>query len=367
MTDLLQQQKQQQQQQQQQQQVRKRSGDDDHSAAGGDAHQADGGTAAVKRVREQATTKEKTKANTKKDFTSVVTITFGDQAENHAGMQKIGELASEGFSIADLQKAKLAFEKQGCQCELVMLPCSDARVANVAEAAILIVRNGVRALLKEVKDVKDVKDAEKIAVAGKNVVEDDRGERVGERVGDDDLDLDDGAVADRMLEEHNALKPDTQAKMRGRVVNKHARHNLCFSEQGQVAQIEEGKGTVVAYRDVPMTAQLRDRLPAFWGAKAHKLVAEGNYYYDISKCGIGFHGDSERRKVIAVRLGATMPLHYQWFVQSKPVGDRHKFKLNHGDVYAMSEKATGFDWKKKTIPTLRHAAGCSKFLSITKK
>jgi hypothetical protein len=30
----------------------------------------------------------------------------------------------------------------------------------------------------------------------------------------------------------------------------------------------------------------------------------------------------------------------------------------------MSEKAVGFDWKKKKIPTLRHAAGCIKYLTI---
>lgn len=29
---------------------------------------------------------------------------------------------------------------------------------------------------------------------------------------------------------------------------------------------------------------------------------EGNYYYDINKTGIGFHGDSERKKVIAISL-----------------------------------------------------------------
>jgi hypothetical protein len=33
----------------------------------------------------------------------------------------------------------------------------------------------------------------------------------------------------------------------------------------------------------------------------------------------------------------------------------------------MSDKAVGFDWKKKNIMTLRHAAGCEKFLEIKKK
>jgi hypothetical protein len=32
-------------------------------------------------------------------------------------------------------------------------------------------------------------------------------------------------------------------------------------------------------------------------------------------------------------------------------------KLNDGDMYIMSEKAVGTDWKKKNICTLRHSAG----------
>jgi hypothetical protein len=32
----------------------------------------------------------------------------------------------------------------------------------------------------------------------------------------------------------------------------------------------------------------------------------------------------------------------------------------------MSEKAVGADWLQKVQPTLRHAAGCAKFLKIGK-
>ena len=45
-----------------------------------------------------------------------------------------------------------------------------------------------------------------------------------------------------------------------------------------------------------------------------KSLGEGNYYYDIKKCGIGFHGDAERRKVVGIRLGDSIPLHFQWFL-----------------------------------------------------
>ena len=84
----------------------------------------------------------------------------------------------------------------------------------------------------------------------------------------------------------------------------------------------------------------------------------------MSKCGIGFHGDSERKKVIGVRLGASIPLHFQWFHKSKPIGERVKIMLSHGDMYVMSEKATGYDWKSSSKITLRHAAGSKKYLTI---
>lgn len=90
------------------------------------------------------------------------------------------------------------------------------------------------------------------------------------------------------------------------------------------------------------------------------MKAEGNYYYDIAKCGIGFHGDSERKKVIALRLGASLPLQYR-FYQGGAVGVRMKLMLHHSDLYIMSEKAAGFDWKNRSIHTLLHAAGCTKF------
>ena len=36
-------------------------------------------------------------------------------------------------------------------------------------------------------------------------------------------------------------------------------------------------------------------------------------YHNAENCGVGFHGDDERRMVISVRLGQEMKLQYQWF------------------------------------------------------
>jgi hypothetical protein len=63
-------------------------------------------------------------------------------------------------------------------------------------------------------------------------------------------------------------------------------------------------------------------------------------------------------------MGETMPLYFKWFQNSEPVGEAFELILNDGDMYIMSEKAVGFDWLKKKIPTLRHSTGCSKFTGI---
>ena len=74
--------------------------------------------------------------------------------------------------------------------------------------------------------------------------------------------------------------------------------------------------------------------------------------------------EEERRKVIALRMGASMTLYYQWFLRGEPVGPRLAIPLHDGDMYVMSEKAVGTDWKKKVIYTLRHATGADKFCSM---
>ena len=55
-----------------------------------------------------------------------------------------------------------------------------------------------------------------------------------------------------------------------------------------------------------------------------------------------------------------------WFYKSKPISSPIEVKLNSGDVYIMSEKAVGYDWTKRIIPTLRHAAGANKYISLDK-
>jgi len=191
-----------------------------------------------------------------KEKTSTITLTFGDMAENHVGMQKIGSMAKEGFSYSDLQTIQKTFLEKGTECELKDLvssaDLSGPDIDGIEPAHILIIRKGVDSLLQS------------------------------------------RSIDDLLLQEQEQLDVDKKALMYGRVVHKHARHNLCFDEKAQDPDYAKGRGRVVAYSEVPLTQRLRNHLALACGPKASNLTCEGNYYYDIKKCGIGWHGDSER-------------------------------------------------------------------------
>lgn len=244
------------------------------------------------------------------------TITFGDVAENHAGMQKIGKEIPRGLTYSDLRKAQLYFEKKGYKTEMIKLKkllegveIEDDRT--VRKAYVLIIRNYI-------KNTK------------------------------------------ALSKEHKALLPDTKAYMRGKVCNKHARHNLCFADFDQEAKFEEGKGTIVNFSRLPETTKIRDEITKLFSPKIENPVAEGNYYFS-DECGIGWHGDGERKFVFAVRLGDDMDINYAWYHRSKRVSEKWSTVLHDGDAYIMSLKAVGYDWKKSSRYTLRHSAGNSSF------
>jgi hypothetical protein len=252
---------------------------------------------------------------------STITLTFGDMAENHVGMEQIGARVAkgQGVHLADLKAILLTCKSAGIAAKLHVL--NGPGQATAAPAYLLIIKKGVDALLGS------------------------------------------GSTA-ALFAEQAALDHDKKALMYKRVCNKKARWNLCFSEEGHPPCYEEGKGRVVAYDDVPLTRALHAALPSWFGPKAEGLQCEGNYYYDASSCGIGYHGDTERRRVFAVRLGATIPICFQWFQRGEPVGRRLQFDVEDGDIYIMSEKTVGTDWKSRIEPTLRHAAGAATFTHV---
>jgi hypothetical protein len=237
------------------------------------------------------------------EMSRCITLTFGDCAENHVGMEQIGKLAAKGsgFSREELERIGGEFHELG---PMGMDYC------------LVILRNVL-----------------------------------------------DPDIQNALFQEQLALDWDKKAYMYGRVVNKNARWNLCYDTESREPDYEKGKGRIIGMNEVPLLQGfMTDVLPTLVGEKGQSstLKVEGNYYYNVKKTYIGFHGDSERRKVIGLRLGDTsFPLHFQGYSQGGiPIGEKKTFVLNPGDLYIMSEKAVGTDWKNHRLPfTLRHAAG----------
>lgn len=240
---------------------------------------------------------------------SGITYTFGECAENHVGMQKLGTKHDRGFSLEDMELFVSNFPGKTIErhslhayenTEELMLP----------KAYLYIVKNGFE-------------------------------------------------KSEELFELSKNLDWDRKALMKGKVVNKHARYNLCFDSYNQEPDYVNGKGRVIDVSTIPLLDELHKKINNCIGMTTK---IEGNYYYDLSKCGIGYHGDAERSKTIGVRLGGDFPISYRWYYNSKPISENMEFNLCSGDIYIMSEKATGTDWKRKIIPTLRHAAGCAGYV-----
>jgi alkylated DNA repair dioxygenase AlkB len=280
-------------------------------------------------------------------FKGTMTLTFGDVAESHVGMQKIGKMAKNGFQLTDLEKAISFFQKKGYKTILIKLNdylpdkvdeseepfLEKAKTDKEYEAYVLIVRNGLDCLLT-------------------NGTKDD-------------------LTTELLLYDWDTkLYNDKKDK----VQNKNARHNLNFDKDSQTSDFTKGKGTTVAWKDVPFVNQIRKNLVTIFGENAKGLKCEGNKYYEPKGTGIGYHGDTERRKVIGVRLGRTMNLHYMWYFNDRPRGYNVSFQLHPGDIYCMSEKTVGTDWRpniekgwQKKRYTLRHAAGAPEYTTETAK
>jgi hypothetical protein len=281
----------------------------------------------------------------------VICITCGEQSENHHGMEMLGDgLAKKGYNLQDMMEISSKFEKLGGEVEWIHL---DNYADDTEEASVVILRNGVNVLLRNSRFRKISKMKNR---------SDDEKEELIERAKNTDY-------SEELFRQLMSFKWDQKYwdNRRGKVLNKRARWNVVFNDKGREPDYENKKGTIIAYSKVPYLKAWKKEIEALC-EENKPFQTEGNLYYDSSKCGIGFHGDGERKKIVAANIGngVIREIHWQWFQKGKPIGKRIKVKLNNGDMYIMSEKASGFDWKKRNIKTLRHAAAVSgsKYLEI---
>ena len=271
----------------------------------------------------------------------VVTITFGDSGENHVGNQMIGKKVEvgQGFTYSDFVAASSRANDMGFDTEIIDLHDPIRQLIN---------SNGIA-------PGKVIQPAYIILI--KDAVNKEH--------------------ADAIYAEMNTFDWDTKYwdTRRSKVLNKHARSNVCFDSFSQEPDYENGKGTIIPFDRLPRLKAVKMLIADIFGDKAKEMIGEGNRYNDRTKNGIGYHGDAERQKVVAVRINeadengetGTMPICWNWFYQCKPVGENFRLEIPHGCIYAMSEYATGFNWKYRSKYTLRHAAGGDKYILFGKK
>ena len=187
----------------------------------------------------------------------------------------------------------------------------------------------------------------------------------------------------RMWATFIGLPKDTQYLDRGgKIRNKHKRSNVNVGEHAESADIASGVGTTVAFSSAPEVSKLLRGLTQFGGGLEQIEVAEGNFYHTPVQCGIGLHGDSERKFAVGVSMGSTRYLEFQSFVHGFPSGPAVRLTLEHGDLYIMYGKGCGYDWDRIPLvgelpsgsprrayhaPHVRHRAGDSGFLEKNRR
>jgi hypothetical protein len=298
-------------------------------------------------------TKLKLKKNTdfKKNETTVVdygdnivTYTWCECGENHHGNQQIGQIADpgQGFMRADLVAAK-TFAEENYNCDTEMFNLKKVGLINDAGEP-LIIKN-------KINEIVDVNSAHFLIIRG----------FIPAILNKYKFSMND-LMKEVMGQKWDNKYWDTR---RQKVLNKHARENNVVSGKAQTANYAEGKGTIHAFENMTIMDILKKEFMKI-GEKFNFACAEGNKYMDggKKKNGIGWHGDSERRRVLSMRLGLnpSMPFYYRWKYKHKEIGQIMKWDINAGDVMVMSEWAVGTEWKKSSLVTLVHATGANKYV-----
>jgi hypothetical protein len=186
-----------------------------------------------------------------------VSLTFANRGENEVGMQIIGVPASKLVTMEMMQAAKLQWDMGADSSDQVHAP-GEAELYDLSGmvegapygAGVLVLRGFAQRLL-----------------------------------GDDAP----AQIEHELQMQAESGKVDTKALMRGEVKNKVARHNNVMADFDQAPDHASGRGTVVNMRDYPFIDALAAQA-AVWMQQDNPLICEQNRYYDVTSCGIGWHG-----------------------------------------------------------------------------
>ena len=182
--------------------------------------------------------------------------------------------------------------------------------------------------------------------------------------------MEDDADAAKLYPEQDRLRYDGKFFDKGKLKVKRAHKAMIFSAEGRKASDDYKQPTVTAFSEVPRLTHIRSALSTLLGPRTTDLEVDGTKYHTSfhekgddgklmkKKSNTGWHGDDKRKIVVGVCLGAAATLSFVWRLpgSSKNFHDTLvTIPLHHGDIYVMSEKATGFDWKLTSLLRVLHS------------
>lgn len=150
-----------------------------------------------------------------------------------------------------------------------------------------------------------------------------------------------------------SVEPASVLVIRGGVESLGSNNKTLIEEQKYQKKIYPREHKIMDTGSSEQINYLKRELADLLGRQGENLHVDT----DFSSETINFHGDDDRNVIVGVRLGKTRPLQFQWYHKDSPIGLPMEVypPLQQGDLYILSEKATGYDWQDPSIPTLCHA------------
>ena len=161
------------------------------------------------------------------------------------------------------------------------------------------------------------------------------------------------------LEAVKGIQYDNFTFAYGKILTAHSRHLVFAGATPRVGDRDKGLHTILPWAGLPPLESARQWITAQL-ATTEIQAACILKYPSIETGGLSWHGDGERKQTIVYRvdpISSKRPLWFRWYHKSLPIGEPVAVHLEAGDFCIASEVAVGTDFKKRSLPTVRHATG----------
>ena len=174
-------------------------------------------------------------------------------------------------------------------------------------------------------------------------------------------------AAGRLFQEQLDLPYEGKFFDKGRTFTRRSYKTLKFGQTEVGPSGDFAQPTVVSFNSVPQLQQFLGHLDMFqdnlssaqgieYFVSRREQAADGGMMGCASR--LGWHGDSQRR-ILSMCLGHPGILKFAWRLPGTSANlpkSHTEIFLDHGDVYLLSEKATGSNWKKRSLLRVVHTS-----------